>query len=219
MRKGFVFDLDGTLVDSHAGVATSFARALREAGFAEEAESTQVRVGPPLAKMIDQALPSAPDVVRVEIAKRFRDHYDRVGVTMADPYPGVTETLKGLHVAGSTLVLLTNKRQGPAEAIIARNGWRGLFTAVSGAADCGAVEQAVQKLERAAALVCELGNEQVVVVGDGLDDWHTAEHLGARFLLAAWGYGTADVLQAHPHAEQLAAFSELPTKLGISLHS
>ncbi len=61
----------------------------------------------------------------------------------------------------------------------------------------------VSKPERAAMLAREEGLRGGVFLGDGLDDLLSADRMGARFLLAGWGYGPARVLMERPNARLL----------------
>jgi phosphoglycolate phosphatase-like HAD superfamily hydrolase len=57
--------------------------------------------------------------------------------------------------------------------------------------------------------VAEEGLSRGCFIGDSLDDLAAAERIGARFLLAGWGYGTARVLAERPDV----AVVEAPNRL------
>jgi phosphoglycolate phosphatase len=215
LSRAIFFDLDGTLVDSRPGIAASMQHALAAAGVAAAPVELRTLIGPPLAQMVAQLLPTAAPGVQREVIRQFRLHYDSQGCLEADPFPGVDEGLRELSSLGFALFVLTNKRQGPAERIVSRHGWRQIMTGVDGSHESLSGRRAAGpgKPVRGEQLRARYGLAGVCVVGDGVDDFQTAEHLRGTFLLAGWGYGTTEVQRFAPHVVTLAAFGDLLPRL------
>jgi phosphoglycolate phosphatase len=129
-----IFDLDGTLVDSAAGIAASFNHALTTV--ARVAPLPQARItrmiGLPLAQMFAETLPPALEGRIPDCIAAYRAHYDETAVPNSRLFPGVRTTLETLHTAGRTLTVATTKYSFVAEAVIASVGLRPLFAHVLG---------------------------------------------------------------------------------------
>ena len=205
IRRNYLFDLDGTLVDSLPGIAASIEHAVRSVGYQSDVSDWRPFVGPPLERMIGDALPTLPPPLLPNVAAAFREHYDTDGLLQTRLFPGVLETLESLHRRGCGVYVVTNKREKPAASIIGRLGLNHFLTGLS-AADG---EGGLGKVDRTAELVTRQSLGQVVFVGDGLDDLAAADRVKATFYLAAWGYGTARVLDERPTVHQLHTISEM----------
>ena len=205
IHRSYLFDLDGTLVDSLPGIATSIEHAVRSVGYESDVSDWRPFVGPPLEKMIGNALPTLPLPLLSHVAAAFREHYDTDGLLQTLLFPGVVETLETLHRRGCVVYVVTNKREKPAALIIGRLGLDPFLTGLS-AADGGG---GLGKVDRTAELVARHSFDDVAFVGDGLDDLAAADRVKATFYLAAWGYGAAQVLDERPAVRKLHTVSEL----------
>jgi phosphoglycolate phosphatase len=109
---GYLFDLDGTLVDTAPDINAALNLALADAGFAPVAESlTRHWVGHGAKVLVEEALShfnAAPALVD-ELRDAFINHYERAIAAQSQPYPGVIETLTALRDRGSRLAVVTNK--------------------------------------------------------------------------------------------------------------
>jgi phosphoglycolate phosphatase len=149
--------------------------------------------------MLQLALPDLADAHRDAIVAAYRVHYAETGILMTTLFAGVTDVMQKLVACGTSVYVVTNKPQHAAEAIVRHLGLANLVRRVVGGDPAGLGN----KPDRAAALVADEGLTGGVFVGDGLDDLHAAERIGARFFLAGWGYGAARVLAEHPEAAVL----------------
>ena len=71
MKKYIMFDLDGTLIDSSKDVTRLLIKALCDCGY-PVAEDTYIKIGPPLNKMIEAAVPSVTQEDNQKIVEYFR---------------------------------------------------------------------------------------------------------------------------------------------------
>jgi phosphoglycolate phosphatase len=203
--RNYLFDLDGTLVDSLPGIAASIEHAVRLVGCEPNVTDWGPFVGPPLERMIGDALPRLPPRLLPDVVAAFREHYDSDGLLQTRLFSGVFETLEALHRQGCGVYVVTNKREKPAASILNRAGLARFMSGLS-AADGGG---GLGKVERTAELVTRHSMDHVVFVGDGLDDLAAADRVNATFYLASWGYGAARVLDERPAVHQLHTMSEL----------
>ncbi len=104
-----VFDWDGTLLDSAAGIAVSIQEASREMGLqVPSRERASHVIGLGLMDALRHAVPDLPEDSYAEFAQRYRTHFlAREGAM--DLFPGVPELLEGLERSGYTLAVATGK--------------------------------------------------------------------------------------------------------------
>ena len=207
-----LLDLDGTLVDSAPGIVASLTHAFATCGVEPPPGDWTRFIGPPLPQMLATALPSLALDERDAIIAAYRAHYGAVGLFETVCYPGVSETLATVARAGHRIYVVTNKPQQPAEAVISHLGLDAHVHRIVGGDPTGAVS----KPERAALLAQEESLTGGIFLGDGLDDLLAAERIGAAFLLAGWGYGTARVLSQRPDVTVVARPRELLDRLAES---
>jgi phosphoglycolate phosphatase len=204
------FDLDGTLVDSAGGVIDSLIFSLASHGIEASGIDWRSIIGPPLPRMLESALPHVSQSTRDQVIAVFRDHYSTRGLFLSVAFPGVDSLLQELRRLGLDSYVITNKPQGPAEAIVNHLKLDSCIRTVIGGDPTGAVS----KPERAAAFARANKLRRIAFVGDGLDDLHAAERMGGQFFLAAWGYGTAGVLASRPNVACLENPEDLLALLG-----
>ena len=187
-----VFDIDGTLLDSAAGILAGFQRALQAGGVAVPAETElRVHLGPPLRDFLTLA-GVAPE--RLDgAAQAYHDFYLAEGLRQAEPYAGVEALLTRLQAAGVTLATASAKRTTTARAILAAHGLAPFFTAIG-----GTDETHLTKAQTIAAVLTELAADpaETIMVGDRHHDIDGAHAVDVRAVGALWGYGIEGELAA-----------------------
>ena len=118
----FIFDLDGTILDTLPDLVVVTNEALREQGFPERTHDEVLGfVGNGLVALMCQAVPenTPKDIADQAVAcwKRFNLEYDN---HLTAPYPHVPETLAELRRRGCKLGVLSNKFDGGVHKIIAQ---------------------------------------------------------------------------------------------------
>jgi phosphoglycolate phosphatase len=185
-----VFDIDGTLLDSAAGILAGFQCALRAGGIAVPSESElRVHLGPPLRDFLTIA-GVAPE--RLDgAAQAYHDFYLAEGLQQAAPYAGVEELLTGLMEAGVTLATASAKRTTTARAILDAHDLAPFFTVIG-----GTDETLLTKAQTIAAVLAELAADPAttIMVGDRSHDIDGAHAVDVPAIGALWGYGVADEL-------------------------
>ena len=189
-----VFDIDGTLLDSAAGIIAGFQHALRSVGFEPPSQAAlRADLGPPVESIFTAlGLPASRLVAAVEAYRAF---YLGSGLQQSAPYPGVVELLHTLARAGVPMGVATAKRTNLARAILDHHRLLGFFAAVSGTED----DRLTKTATLAHALV-ELGRPapaRVAMVGDRASDVAAAVSCGVLPVGVSWGYGSPAELRAH----------------------
>lgn len=199
----FLFDLDGTLVDSIPDLTRSI-NLLREELNLTAITSGTVRtyVGDGVGLLLQRALPE--EHVNPGNRKRFMDIYSSHLTDETIIYPGIMDFLE-LHIS-KPMAVVTNKPQHLAEIIVERLGLASFFQNVIGA------ELSLQKkphpdmVHRALELLGSLP-QRTVLLGDHHVDLRAAQAAGTRSCFCAWGLGHDDGLKAD---YQAATTAELP---------
>lgn len=209
--RHFVFDLDGTLIDSrqdladaaNAMLATYGASALPVADVvAMVGEGARVLVTRALARA---AVAADPD----EALPRFLDAYDARLTATTTPYPGVPDTLAHLQRIGHVSVL-TNKPQAATDRVLAGLGLAPYVTSAIGGDSPFGRKPAPEAL---LALVRGSGVPAIetLMVGDSWVDVATAAAAGIDACLVSYGFGYAAVDDVHRATARhtVAAFTDL----------
>ncbi len=211
--RAVIFDLDGTLIDSLAGIRTAMNRVLQCRGLAGfTLEDYRYLVGDGLEEMISRAYERqgrkkpGEGLDRDDVAAcvtDFRREYDLVWPEGSTPYPGVPETLRELDRRGIRKAVLSNKPQLFTEPIV-----RTIFAGFGFDVIRGAIPGVPLKPDPTAALAVAaemgIGPAEVVFLGDTSVDMRTAVAAGMHPAGALWGFRDKAELTATGAAVVLA---------------
>lgn len=182
------FDLDGTLVDSVGDIAHALNAALAEFDKpALDVDDVRELIGNGARNLVAKALDEERDVD--DVLKRFRAHYDAAPLKHTVAFPGVVAVLKGMHAAGVSTAVTTNKPSAPAKAIVSAL-FPGLVDVVVGPEDAGgSLKPHPAQLHAAARALSAFAAKAHVMalVGDSGVDRETALNANVPFIGVAWG--------------------------------
>lgn len=196
MYQHIFFDLDGTLIDSEAGITNAARYAFAQHNIDIPTDvSLRPLIGPPLTETLDRVygLPPAqiPDIIN-----SFREYYQRQGVLECEPFPGIADMLSALQSGGRSLYLATSKPEVFAKRILERFGLSRYFTGIQGAS---LDSQLVEKADIIAALLAhyQLSDPNtILMVGDHLADFEGASAHRIQTLILNHGFGERSALEA-----------------------
>lgn len=187
-KKMIIFDLDGTLIDTHNGIFNSVRYAEKKMGLPPTKEENLVNfLGPPPAK-IYQSLYDLNEQESIEATNYHRDYGSRHAIYEARLYSGVSETLGRLLAENLRLAVATLKRQTIAEKILSLYGIDKYFVYVAGMNEmetCTKADLIRQICNKEG--ITEL--EDVLMVGDSWYDYEGARETGVEFLGVSYGFG------------------------------
>ncbi|HMD34971.1 MAG TPA: HAD-IA family hydrolase [Vicinamibacterales bacterium] len=189
MFRLYVFDLDGTLVDSRRDLADAANALLEECGGAPLAEERIGRmVGDGAAVLVSRVFAAAGVSLPPDALPRFLALYDRRLLDHTKPYAGMIETLDALRER-APMAVLTNKPLAATRRILDGAGLAPFF----GDAVVGGDGPLARKPEPAGlqhlASAAGVGLASTLLVGDSVIDWETARRASARICLARYGFG------------------------------
>jgi len=208
-----LFDLDGTLTDSRAGITACLRHALTRLGRpCPHDDALAAYIGPPLRGTF-AALLGTRDPALIETAlAHYRARYDDVGLFENRVYDGVPEMLASTARLAGALFVATAKPRHAAARIVAHFDLARHFVSVHGAELDGRFDAKSDLLAHLLATGV-IRAETSVMVGDRASDITAARTHGIRSIGALWGYGGADEL-AEAGSDLLC---ERPQALGACL--
>ena len=207
----FVFDLDGTLLDTLPDLTVITNRALELEGYPPRTQDEiHSFVGNGLMALMYQAVPEGTGPEAAERAmERWKALFPTYANDLTVPYPGVRETVAELRRRGCKLGVLSNKFDAGVQQVMEQK-LPGLFDVMHG--ECAEIPR---KPDPTGLLrtIRELGSTsaRTVYVGDSPGDVRTARAAGTYAVGAAWGYhDEADFSAEHAEPDLMAhAFADL----------
>jgi phosphoglycolate phosphatase len=207
--RAFVFDLDGTLIDSKADIVNSVNAMLLKLEREEmPIETVAAYIGHGAPRLIASVLgPEASENEREEGLGIFLEHYERHNLDATRPYPEVEEALAML--SGTPLAVLTNKPTAASLQILKGLGLAKYFRAIYGG---DSFEKKKPDPSGALFMLSELGAaaEESAMVGDSDVDVQTARNAGMKAIVVNYGFGQYDRL-ANPADQYIDRLTELAT--------
>jgi phosphoglycolate phosphatase len=186
----YVFDLDGTLVDSRRDLADSANELLADCGAAPLTEQQIGRmVGDGAATLVARAfaargLPQPPDALA-----SFLAIYDRHLLDHTRPYPGIPDVLAALG-ARARLAVLTNKPLASTRRILDALDLASAFDEASVLGGDGPLPRKPDPAGlRHLAASAGAPLSSTLLIGDSSVDLHTARAADAPLCLARYGFG------------------------------
>ena len=194
VTKTILFDLDGTLTDSGAGIMNCAVEALNHFGLpVPDVSILRTIVGPPLDDSLIRLGLDPKDVD--EGITVFRKRYTAVGKFENVPYPGIHSLLEKLKAQGHTLYVATSKPEIMAVEIMEHFDLAKYFDSI-----CGATldKSRASKSAVIAYLMEKNGRaDNMVMVGDTAYDVLGAAEHRIPTIGVTWGYGEeADMVNA-----------------------
>ena len=181
MYKVIVFDFDGTLVDSNSIKQDGFYRVV-------EGDIEGVKL---MASVLSHVGGDRRDIFEAYVAERQCDPISRSieveklveeynsivdkAISCAPEMPGASALLDKLFISGCKLVLSSATPFSNLIWIIERRGWQRYFESIYGG-PANKINTLEQLLVESSGLVNTLA-----VVGDGVDDYHSAAAVGCAF--------------------------------------
>ncbi|TGE38469.1 HAD family hydrolase [Desulfosporosinus fructosivorans] len=178
--KGFIFDLDGTLINSLPVVRTSLnTTLLKFSGRVYADQELSSLFGPSEEGIFKKLFPDSWN----EVLEFYLNEYDRLHLPYAEPFPGVAEALTLLHERGLKLALVSGKGAGSMEISLKHSGLKEFFEVIiTGSEHHASKPEHIKQ-------VLELWNfspDEVVYIGDIAYDVQAAREVGVLPISALW---------------------------------
>ena len=231
----YIFDLDGTLLNTLGDLAASNNYALRRHSMPERSlDEVRRFVGNGVQKLIERAVPEGtPADVTAQVLDTFRQHYLLHSLDTTRPYDGIVDMLASLQARGCRLAVVSNKFHAATQELC-RHFFPGLIEVAIGEHEAegirkkpapdtviealrqlgypkpsSSVQQSSLSAQRSSLSAQQSSPSDAVYVGDSDVDVLTARNSGLPCISVLWGFRDRQFLVDHG----ATTFAESPADL------
>ena len=191
----YIFDLDGTLLDSLTDLAISCNYALRVNNMPERSlDEVRHFVGNGVKKLMERAIPDGLQNPAFEKTYNdFRQHYLVHNLDNTKPYPGVISLLQRLHSEGKNIAVVSNKFYEATQNLVKHFFGEYVTVAIGERENIrkkpapDTVIEALRQLNASAS--------GAVYIGDSDVDVMTAHNSGMPCISVLWGFRDKEFLK------------------------
>ncbi len=207
--ESYIFDLDGTLLNTLDDLAASCNYALRSCGM-QERTIDEVRrfVGNGVKKLMERAIPQGlGNPMFDECYATFRKHYLEHSLDTTQPYPGIPEMLERLKRNGAQLAVVSNKFYAATQELVRHFFGEQVEVAIGERPDIRkkpAPDTVVEALRQ-----LDMPRETAVYIGDSDVDIDTAHNCGMPCISVLWGFRSKEFLLQHGATRLVTSPSEI----------
>jgi len=187
LTKAFIFDFDGTLVDSEQAIYQCFQGITKQLAPNRIEYAKNILIGPPLRDTASEILgPDHQDSLD-EFVQLFIEMHDEQVIQHTQPYPDVIQVLKELHNQNIPMAVATNKRLAPTQKLMDYFGWNDYFQMI----ECSDSQNEMRNKD---AMIQDIINQNIsfqgsCFIGDTVNDGLSANLNQLPFIKACYGYG------------------------------
>ena len=195
----YIFDLDGTLLDTLGDLAASVNYAMRTHGMPEHSVDEVCRfVGNGVRRLMERAVPGGAAHPAFEAAfATFRRHYMEHSLDTTRPYEGIPEMLQELKRRGRHTAVVSNKFDAATKELCRHFFPDTIDVAVGEHEAEGIRKKPAPDTVLQALSQLGVGQEGAVYVGDSDVDIQTARNSGLPCISVLWGFRDREFLLAH----------------------
>lgn len=204
----FIFDWDGTLIDSVARIVGCLGSAAREVGLGVRSESAYGEViGLGLPEAIRRLYPEVSEALAGIYRDRYAAHFIAADTEPSGFFPGALEALHVLRSRGHLLAVATGKSRRGLDRVLGRHGLEGFFDATRCADETASKPDPLMLSEIFAELDTDPSDS--LVIGDTEFDMEMAARAGARRIGVSYGVHSPDRLARHGTEKIIGGIAEL----------
>lgn len=193
----YIFDLDGTLLNTIQDLAASCNYALRCSNMPEySVDEVRMMVGNGVKKLMERAIPEGLNNPRFEETyASFRKHYLEHNLDTTGPYPGIMDLLKNLKAHGKKVAVVSNKFYAATQALC-KHFFSDYVDVAIGERENIRKKPAPDTVNEA---LLQLGasRDTAVYIGDSDVDIETARNSNMPCISVLWGFRDHDFLVEH----------------------
>ena len=186
----YIFDFDGTLLDTLGDLAAATNYALRQHGMPEHSiDDVRRFVGNGVRKLMERAIPDGAHNPDFEATfATFRQYYMQHSLDTTQPYEGISETLAALKAKGCRLAVVSNKMMAATQELCQHFFPDTIEVAIGENEAAGIRKKPAPDTVFAALDALGVGKGNAVYVGDSDVDIQTAANAGLPCISVLWGF-------------------------------
>ena len=195
--KYIIFDFDGTINDTSAGIYATFTKVLTHYGVDASSVDLSKHIGPPLTDSYTHLLGAERCNEAIQLHRKVYDEINAIQSSCL--YDGIVDVLDKLYHSDKYLLAIASSKYQPhAIDSLAYHNIQGYFHSVY-----GQTEGRGFKAEVLRQLIADNGWDasQCLMIGDTLHDIQGARANGIDVIAVTYGFGKRDeLISAHPIA-------------------
>ncbi len=205
----YLFDLDGTLIDSIELILASYRHTFRVHQKSAPGDEAWIKgIGTPLRTQL-RAFTDDPAEIEAMLAT-YREHNLAHHDEMVRAYPGVRDALDRLAERGAAVAVVTSKLTAGVERGLRVAGLTRYFDVLVSADDVQYAKPHPEPVFRALELL-DRSPDRAVFIGDSPHDLAAGRAAGVRTAAALWGAFTRGQLRPHQPDYWLTQPTEMAT--------
>ena len=187
LSKAFIFDFDGTLVDSEQAIYQCFQSITKQIAPERLGYAKNLLIGPPLRDTASEILGPEHQGSLDEFVQLFIALHDEQVIQHTQPYPDVIQVLKQLHSKNIPMAIATNKRLAPTKKLVSHFGWNDYFLFI----ECSDSQNEMRNKDAMIQVIINQNEsfDRSCFIGDTVNDGLSANLNQLPFIKACYGYG------------------------------
>lgn len=199
MYSTYIFDLDGTLLDTLEDLAAAVNYALRQHGMPEHSvDAVRCFVGNGVRLLMERATPDgAANPSFEKVFETFRQYYMAHSLDTTKPYENIPQVLASLRARGCRVAVVSNKMMAATQELCRYFFSDTVEVAIGEDEASGIRKKPAPDTVDAALQALGVEKDGAVYVGDSDVDILTACHAGIPCISVLWGFRDKAFLQSH----------------------
>lgn len=207
LTQAFIFDFDGTLVDSEQAIYQCFQSITKSLAPDRISYAKNILIGPPLRDTASEILGPEHQGSLDEFIQLFIAMHDEQVIQHTQPYPDVIQVLKQLHNKNIPMAVATNKRLAPTQKLLNHFGWNDYFSSI----ECSDSQSEMRNKD---GMIQDIINQNTsfhdsYFIGDTVNDGLSANLNQLPFIKACYGYGRDQDWSRVNIYQEIHQFSEI----------
>lgn len=207
MSRLWVFDFDGTLVNSEPAIKKCYLKVTSKLIPSRVNFVKSILIGPTLNETASLILSNKNEELLDQFTRMFIEEYDQRILLQTKPYKYAQEVLSYLKNKNDEIFIATNKRGIPTRKLIDYYGWSHYFDWI------GCMDEFSKYKNKSDLLKYEIKNknkyEKIYFVGDTVNDGITAKNNNMAFIFAKFGYGSKQDWSKIPIIKTISSLKEI----------
>lgn len=204
----YIFDWDGTLIDSTDKIAGCMQRAIATLGLPERSvEEAKSIIGLGLPEAVRTLFPDIEETMIAKVTASYSSHFVAADQTPCNFYPYVDEVLNQLRSEGHLLAVATGKSRRGLNRVLANMSLTDFFDASRCADETASKPDPLMLHQLLQTLNTDVGS--AVMVGDTDFDLGMAANAGMKSIGVSYGAHPVERLLPHKPERIIDSFDQL----------